>query len=524
MTRDEILNGETREVEFKVQRPKDSSKYMKTVVAFSNGEGGRIVFGVQDKTLQVCGIPREDVFSEMDAITEAISDSCEPTVIPDVYLQTIDGKTVIVVDISEGRQRPYYIKSLGKENGVYVRVSGTSRPADEAIIKELMFEGSNRSFDQTICTGWNVSDADIEDLCENMYQQALQHAGHPEDVKKPNKEQLVSWGILAERNEKVCPTNAFSILTGKGPIRSSIQCGVFKGNTRATFVDRREYTGPLWEQIDQTYDFVLRNIHLGATFKGIYRQDVYEIPEDAIRELIINAAVHRSYIDHNKIQVAVYDNRLEVTSPGRLPMGQTIEKMKAGLSRVRNEALANAFSYMNLIEQWGSGIPRIIAKVTEAGLQEPEFLGGDVDLRINIYRKNVSPEEQDIVNHEPGNDTESESEKDSTKTSTETLSTDTETANTGTETEKTNTETSNTGTETEKTDTETGEETDLTDTEKELIGLIGENPSITLNEMAEATGLSKSGVRYAIARLRTRGKVVREGSQKKGRWIVHEHP
>ena len=89
MTIEEILAGESKNVEFKVQRPKDSGKYMKTVVAFSNGEGGRIIFGVDDATREVVGIPNDIVFSEIDAITAAISDSCEPVVIPDVYLQTI---------------------------------------------------------------------------------------------------------------------------------------------------------------------------------------------------------------------------------------------------------------------------------------------------------------------------------------------------------------------------------------------------------------------------------------------------
>ena len=105
--------------------------------------------------------------------------------------------------------------------------------------------------------------------------------------------------------------------------------------------------------------------------------------------MIINAMVHRSYLDHGTIQVAVYDNRLEITSPGKLPMGQTMERMKEGYSKIRNEALAHAFAYMNLIEHWGSGIPRIIDKVKAAGLREPEFIGGEVDLRINIYRGQV---------------------------------------------------------------------------------------------------------------------------------------
>ena len=183
---------------------------------------------------------------------------------------------------------------------------------------------------------------------------------------------------------------AFGILTGNGGLRVTTQCGVFKGTTKAVFVDRREYPGLLWEQIEEAFQFVLRNIHLGATFVGIYRQDIYEIPPDAIRELIINAMVHRSYLDHGTIQVAVYDNRLEITSPGKLPMGQTMERMKEGYSKIRNEALAYAFAYMNLIEHWGSGIPRIIDKVKAAGLREPEFIGGEVDLRINIYRGQIS--------------------------------------------------------------------------------------------------------------------------------------
>ncbi|MFQ6794173.1 MAG: ATP-binding protein [Thomasclavelia sp.] len=98
------------------------------------------------------------------------------------------------------------------------------------------------------------------------------------------------------------------------------------------------------------------------------------------------------------MQVAIYDDRLEITSPGKLPLGQTIEKMKQGYSKIRNEALANAFSYMNLIEHWGSGIPRIIQGAKEMALKEPEFIGGDVDLRINIYRSS----EIDTQNNENG--------------------------------------------------------------------------------------------------------------------------
>ena len=395
MTIEEILAGESKNVEFKENLPEKSIKYMKSVVAFANGTGGKIIFGIADKTKEVIGFDKEEVFKKMDAIANAVSDSCEPAIIPDITLQTVDGKTIIVVEVSGGRQRPYYIKALGKEGGVYVRVAGTTRPADEYMIKELMFEGSNRYFDQALCNGLDVTDEDIDALCKAMKEQAIKNAHNEEQkaaVKEVGRQQLRSWGVLIERDGKDYPSNAYAILTGCGGLHVATQCGVFKGTTKEVFVDRREYTGSIWEQIEEAFQFVLRNIHLGATIVGIYRQDVYEIPPDAIRELIINAAVHRSYLDHGNIQVAVYDNRLEITHfppPGKLPMGQTLERMKEGYSQIRNEALAYAFSYMNLIEHWGSGIPRIIGKVKAAGLREPEFIGGEVDLRINIYRGQI---------------------------------------------------------------------------------------------------------------------------------------
>jgi Predicted transcriptional regulator containing an HTH domain and an uncharacterized domain shared with the mammalian protein Schlafen len=393
MTIEEIFAGESKNVEFKEKLPDKSIKYMKSVVAFANGSGGRIIFGIDDKAKEVIGFGKEEVFKIMDAIANAVSDSCEPAIIPDITFQTIDSKTIIVVEVPEGRQRPYYIKSQGRDNGVYVRVAGTTRPADEYMIKELMFEGSNRYFDQSLCAGWDISEEDIDSLCQAMREQAVKNAYSEEQrvaIKDVGRRQLCSWGILIEREGKYYPSNAYAVLTGCGAIHVATQCGVFKGTTKAIFVDRREYTGSIWEQIEQAYQFVLRNIHMGAVFEGIYRQDVYEIPPDAIRELIINAAVHRSYLDHGNTQIAVYDNRLEITSPGKLPMGQTLERMKEGYSQIRNEALAYAFSYMNLIEHWGSGIPRIIGKVKAAGLREPEFIGGEVDLRINIYRGQFS--------------------------------------------------------------------------------------------------------------------------------------
>ena len=151
-------------------------------------------------------------------------------------------------------------------------------------------------------------------------------------------------------------------------------------------MDRRNYEGPLWEQVDEAVQFVLRNIRMGCRLEGIYRQDIYELPPDSIRELIVNAVMNCSYIQASNIQVAIYDDRLEITSPGGLLPGVTIDLMKEGFSKIRNRSLANAFVYMNLVEAWGSGIPKLMQAMQEYGLREPEFIDMEVAFRINLYR------------------------------------------------------------------------------------------------------------------------------------------
>ena len=479
MTVEEIIKGESKNVEFKEVLPEKSIKYMKSVVAFANGIGGKLIFGIADKTREVIGVDNTDIFKTMDAIANAISDSCEPAIIPDITLRTINEKTIIVVEIEEGRQRPYYIKALGRYGGVYVRVAGTTRLADDYMVKELFFEGSNRCFDQALYADEEVTENDIKKLCKAMKEEAVKNSRSAEQkssIKDVTKQQLLSWGVLVRKNDKIYPSNAFAILTG-AMLWSVTQCGVFKGDTKAIFVDRREYRGPIWEQIEQAYQFVLRNIHMGATFAGLYRQDVYEIPPDAIRELIINAAVHRSYLDHGSIQVALYDNRLEITSPGKLPMGQNLERMQEGYSRIRNEALAYAFAYMNLIEHWGSGFPRIIRKLQDMGLRAPELIGGDIDLRINLYRNTI---QDDLENQQSrSNDLKDDLENQQSRSN---------------------------------------------DPKMNLLrGLLEEidrNENVTYAILADKFNVSTATIKRTLLKLQQSGTIIRTGSKRKSKWHV----
>lgn len=463
MLLEEIKNGENKEIEYKRELPKHSDKYMKSVIAFANSYGGKIIFGVEDETREIVGVEEEKAFQIMDSIANAISDSCEPAIIPDITLQTVENKKLIVVEIAASTQRPYYIKALGRENGVYIRVSGTTRHADETRLKELMFEGANKSYDQAICLGFEITDKDIVDLCDSLYETAVNNCYSEEtkqEIKKPTRNNLLSWGIIAEKDGKTYPTNSFALLTGNEIIPTKIQCGVFKGDNRAIFVDRREFTGPIQNQIEEAYKYVLSKINLGAEIEGLYRQDMYELPIGSIREIIANAVTHRSYLEPGNVQVALYDNRLEVTSPGMLLNGVTIEKIKEGYSKVRNRAIANAFSYMRIIEEWGSGIPRMFDEFSKYGLAEPELVDMDGDFKVNFYRSSVTPRVTEKV--------------------------------------------------TEK----------FTEREMSVIRLIKNNPRITTTAMSMELGKSRKTISAIIKSLKDRNVIEREGSDRNGIWII----
>ncbi|MEF2876817.1 MAG: ATP-binding protein [Blautia sp.] len=312
--------------------------------------------------------------------------------------------TIDEIMAGESENTEFKVRRPEKSNkymkSVVAFANGTSRKADRAMTQEMYYESEGRSYDTVIRKDLDISDTEIENLCVNMKKVALSNCRNQaqrQSIKDVTKNVLLNWGILAEDGKgKIHPTNAYVFLTGQDAFLSKIQCGMFKGTTRTIFVDKREYEGPLWQQVEDAFQFVLRNIHLGARIEGVYRKDIYELPPDSIRELIINSVMNCSFLQPSHIQVAIYDDRLEITSPGGLMPGVTVDRMKEGYSQIRNRGLAHAFSYMNLIEGWGTGIPRLLREMKEYGLREPEFIDMEIALRINLYRNSGLPSTGEI--------------------------------------------------------------------------------------------------------------------------------
>ena len=476
MARDTLFSGESKNIEYKITLPDKSEKYMKTIVAFANTQGGKLIVGIDDKTHEIVGVANEILFQLMDGIANAISDSCMPQIIPDIEPQTIDGKTVIIVSVEAGKNRPYYLKSKGKENGTYIRVAGTSRQASPEKIRELEMEGARISWDELTCVGYPVSKEATEKLCSNI-ENFREKVGMTERSVK--KEQLINWKILKQSEGQLLATNAYALLTSDYFPFSKTQCAVFKGTDRAVFLDKREFTGPIYTQIEEAVDFVLRNIRLGATIDGLVRKEKYELPPEAIREMIINAHCHRNLLDESCIQVAVYDDRLEVTSPGGLYNGLTYEEVMNGHSKIRNKAIANIFSQMGLVEAWGSGIKRIFNVAKEYDLPEPKFQEFDNMFRVELFRNNFMTESEKEV-----------------------------------------------GESSEKVRRRVGEGSDiirgyeLSDTQKKIVNLLLYDRQLSAAKIAEQLGMGSRSIEKNIKKLKELGILIRHGSPKNGYWEV----
>ncbi len=541
---EELAQGEHETVEYKLDIPQEKEKYLKTAVAFANAAGGKIIFGVENNSWKVVGFPDDEIFQKMDAITNSIFDACEPAVVPITKIDEVDGKKIIVATIRPGMDKPYYLKKYGMKNGTFIRMAGVTRQASPGIIKELQFEGRGLSFDTMPAKGDAISREEIARLCERMYKHAcdLCHSEEQKNkLRKVTASQLVSWKILSEFQGEYYPTNAWKLLTDPEELfpEAIIQMALFKGNTRAIFLDRKDATGPIDQQIEDAMKFVSRNIHLGSRISGVNREDFYELPMDSVREMISNAVCHRSYLLAGSVQVAIYDDRLEVTSPGKLKSDLSIEQMITGNSSVRNIAIGAAFQYMHIIEKWGSGIPRIIKDAKAYGLNPPELKDFGTSFRISLFRKPFETDAFGVVNpmrtlsagiaesdsnHSTGIST---SDTNDTDRPVKTSNSDTDHSARGTGSDTNNTDRP---VETSHSDTDhsaggAGSDTNLPNTlltpkEQTILTIIRSDTKTTQKALKEKTGLSIATVKRLCVVLQKKGIIHRKGSDRKGEWEI----
>jgi ATP-dependent DNA helicase RecG len=370
----QIQLGESKILELKSELPQHD-QIAKTIVSFANTSGGKLVLGVDDQR-QVVGLNEDDTLALQDRITAIIFDRCYPAILPEIYSANLQGKLVLVVEVFRGNLLPYYIKAEGKNNGTYLRIGATNRKADFEHILELERQKRNQSFDEEICREQDLQTLDLTPLMTRF-------AGRGKPL---DEEKLKNLKLIKQEQGNSYPTKGLMILLGQYP-HVVTKCARFKGTDMSVFLDRKEYSGDLFMQLEQAEAFIKNHIHLRGEIKGLQRTDTFEIPETALREALINAVIHRDYINQGRdIKVGVYDDIVNIVSPGGFPSTLTAETLLDGRSEIRNRVIARVFKELGYIEQWGSGIQRIKTACLAQGLAEPRIREKGDFVDVEFYR------------------------------------------------------------------------------------------------------------------------------------------
>jgi len=370
----QIKLGESKILEFKEQLP-SNDRITKTVIAFSNTAGGKLIIGINDNR-EIVGIDEKNIFDLQDRIASIIFDNCYPNILPEIYTENINGKLLLVIEVYRGSLLPYYLKNEGKNNGTYIRIGATNRKAEFDYIIELERHKRHFSYDEDLNYDVEFDTVDLSSL-----KKQFADAGKILDTHK-----MLNLRLIKEHNGKIYPTNALLILTGFYP-HCTVKCARFKGLTMDMFIDRKEYSGNIFSIFESSLNFIFNHLNLQGEIKGIRRTDTYEIPVVALREALINALIHRDYINQGRdIKIGIYDDIVNIVSPGCFPGSITLEDIEMGRSDARNKIISGVLKELKLIEQWGSGVKRIKSSCAELGLKEPQILEKNDFVDVEIYR------------------------------------------------------------------------------------------------------------------------------------------
>lgn len=350
---------ESQTVEFK---SKVIDEIKKSVIAFANSGGGTLYIGIADGG-DVVGLPDAD--ADMMNVNNMLRDGIKPdvTLFAQSYIEQIDGVNIIRISIHSGSDRPYYLAGKGiRPEGVYVRHGAASVPATDTAIRRMIRETGGDSYEKL----------------RSVEQKLTFNSAKAEFAKRKvsfGTSQIATLGMM---NSDRIYTNLALLLSEQ--CVHTIKTAIFQDTTQQAFKDRQEFTGSLFKQINDVYDYLNMNNKTAATFNKLLRIDNRDYPETALREALLNAVVHREYSASGSILIKIFSDRAEFISPGGLVSGIEIEDIMSGYSACRNSELAAVFYRLQLIEAYGTGILKIF-ETYKTSLAQPK-----IEVTPNVFK------------------------------------------------------------------------------------------------------------------------------------------
>jgi len=346
--------------------------------AMANTDGGHVLFGVRDDGT-ILGV--EIGAQTKERVVRAITDNTDPTLYPSVEYVKLDGRTVIVVTVTRSDNRPHLVRGRA-----YKRVGAADVQMSRAEYERLLLARRQPPFDQQLVeetTYANLDEAKVRDFLRRR-QEAYPDATPP---GAPLPQVVVEMLEGArERGEELVPTYTGLLFFGRDPQRflprTEVKLARFQGTTTLAFIDRLITHGTLPEMLDEAERFIRRNTRTAMKVVEFESVQVSEYPYDAVREGLVNAMAHRDYHHSSGIQVNIFDDRLEVMSPGEalIPLSEL-----EGSHVTRNETLCRRFRDIGEMEQFGTGITKMKRLMREHGLGEPVFEERGSFFKVTFY-------------------------------------------------------------------------------------------------------------------------------------------
>jgi len=363
-----IEAGESLTTEFKREYTEEIKK---TIVAFANTAGGTLYIGINDDK-SIAGVKNPD--DTMLQITNAVRSSIKPdvTLFVDYKTEKLGKAAIIAINVQRGTACPYYLAGKGiRPEGVYVRQGASSVPASETAILNMIKETDGEKYEEMRSLN--------QDLTFTTTEQFFKVGDVPFGLNQQKTLHL-------QTNDGVY-TNLGFLLSDQSV--HTIKLAVFEGIEKEVFKDRREFSGSLLKQLEDAYTFLDMYNHNHGEVKGLYREDRRDYPEEALREALLNALVHRDYAFSSSTLISIFENRIEFVSVGGLLKGISLDDIMLGLSAPRNINLANVFYRLHLIEAYGTGIQKIIRSYAHCEIM-PELQATGNAFKITLPNRNVS--------------------------------------------------------------------------------------------------------------------------------------
>lgn len=327
---------ETENIEFKVKETED---LYKEVIAFANTDGGTVYIGIDDMG-NVVGL--DNVDETYTKITNGVRDA----ILPDVTIfvkYTLRDDKVIKITVGEGSSKPYFLKSKGiKPSGVYVRQGASSVQATYEQIRTMIKSADGDRYETSRCM--------TQELTFRSAAKAFDEYGTEFSPQK-----YKALGITSQTGDMF--TNLAELFSDQ--CRHTIKIAVFSDDNKTKFLDSKEFDGSVFKQLEDSFAYLRLCNKNSAEINGLKRIERLDYPEEAVRESLLNAIVHRDYSFSGSIIINVNSKETEFISIGGLLPGLSPEDIRSGISQPRNKNLAEAFHRLQLIEAYGTGIRRI---------------------------------------------------------------------------------------------------------------------------------------------------------------------